>query len=116
MLDIRTGTTEQVTQLATNPSDLTFGPDGRLYFVAARTLEDEGCYYRNVWQLNLETGDLTALIEQPNPLIAGSPSVSPDGTAVAYLAPCLPERISSPTGLWTVPSGGGEADAADGRT
>jgi len=107
LLDTRTGEAEQVTQLETNPSGLEFGANGHLYFAAAKTVEDEGYYYRNVWRLDLETGELRALIDQPNPLLASSPSVSPDGASVAYLAPCLPERISSPTGLWIIPSAGG---------
>ncbi len=107
LLDTRTGEVEQVTHLGTNPSGLEFSADGELYFAAAKTVEDEGYYYRNVSRLGLETGELRALIDQPNPLLAWGPSVSPDGSRVAYLAPCLPERISSPTGLWMVPSAGG---------
>lgn len=106
-LELATGKLEQVTSLATNVSQLAFAPDGSLIFTAARTPEDEGYYYRNVWRLELSTGSLMALIDQPDPLIASSPSVSPDGQHLAYLAPSLPERISSPTGLWLVPMSGG---------
>lgn len=110
--------TESLTQLSTsttNPSDLTFGPDGTLYFVAARTVADEGYYYRNIWQLDPGATTPRPLIEQPNPLIASSPSVSPDGTMLAYLAPCLPEQISSPTGLWTVLTTGSQPTLMTGE-
>lgn len=122
LLDARTRATQQaaqdvkqLTQSDTNPGDLAFGPDGLLYFTAAHTVEDEGYYYRNVWRLDPETGHSAALIEQPNPLIASSPSVSPDGKTVAYLAPSLPERISSPTGLWVVSSSGGQPTLLTGE-
>lgn len=115
LLNTRTGEVNQVTHLGTNPGGLAFGADGPLYFAAAHTVEDEGYYYRNVWRMDLETGELRALIDQPNPLLASSPSGSPDGTRVAYLAPCIPERISSPTGLWTVSSAGGSPTLLTGE-
>ncbi len=103
--------TKALTRLPTpnaNPSEPTFGPDGTLYFVSAPTLEEEGFYYRNLWRLGTGESHPRVLVEQPNPLIASAPSVSPDGATLAYLAPCLPERISSPTGLWTVSAQGGK--------
>ncbi len=106
-LELATRSLTQLSTLTTNPSDLAFGPDGALYFAAARTMKDEGYYYRNVWRLDPGASTPRALIEQVDPLIASNPSPSPDGTKLAYLAPCLPEQISSPTGLWTVPTAGG---------
>ena len=106
-LELDSGRLEKITDLNTSVSQIAFAPDGSLVFAAARTPEDEGYYYRNVWRLEPEGGTPTALINQPDPLIASHPSVSPDGAQVAYLAPCLPGRISSPTGLWVVPISGG---------
>ncbi len=114
-LELATQTLTPLPTLATNPSEPTYGPDGALYFVAARTLEDEGYYYRTIWRLERGASVPAALIEQPNPLIASAPSVSPDGHTLAYLAPCLPERISSPTGLWTVPTTGGQPTLLTGE-
>ena len=106
-LELDSGRLEKITDLDTSVSQIAFAPDSNLVFAAARTPEDEGYYYRNIWRLEPKSETPTALIDQPNPLIAGHPSVSPDGAQVAYLAPCLPERISSPTGLWVVPVTGG---------
>lgn len=106
--ELATHTLTLLPTLLTNPSDLTVGPNGTLYFVAARTIADEGYYYRNVWRLNPGATTAQILIEQSDPFIASRPSVSLDGAQLAYLAPCLPERIGSPTGLWTVPTTGGE--------
>jgi dipeptidyl aminopeptidase/acylaminoacyl peptidase len=104
-----------LTELSTNPSSLVFASDGSLLFVAAHNIEDEGYYYRNIWRLNPDSGELKAIIDQPNPLIASNPMPSPDGRYVAYLAPSLKERISSPTGLWLVDSSGGEPSLLTGE-
>jgi dipeptidyl aminopeptidase/acylaminoacyl peptidase len=101
------GEATQLTDLPTSVGDLTFAPDGSLWFVAARTVADEGYYYRDVWRLDEPGGAPRALVAQPNPLIAGQPSVAPDGRTAAFLAPCDPARISSPTGLWLVDAAGG---------
>lgn len=107
-LDFATKTLTPLPSPEANPSEPTFGPDGALYFVAARTLEEEGYYYRTIWRLGAGENRPSVLVEQSNPFIASAPSVSPDGTTLAYLAPCLPEKISSPTGLWIVSTAGGK--------
>jgi len=101
------GEVTQLTDLPTSVSDLTFAADGTLWFVAARSLPDEGYYYRDVWRLDEGAVAPRAVVAQANPLIAGQPGVSPDGAVVAFLAPSDPARISSPTGLWLVDAEGG---------
>ncbi len=95
------------TELATSASQLTTAPDGALVFAAARTPDDEGYYFRQLWHLGPDADEPQAIVDQANPLIAAWPSVSPDGSQVAYLAPCDPAAISSPTGAWVVPLTGG---------
>jgi dipeptidyl aminopeptidase/acylaminoacyl peptidase len=102
-----TGEAVPLTRLPTSVSDLHVGPDGSLWFVAAHTPQDEGYYYRDVWRLDEGAEAPVALVEQPNPLIAGKPSVAPGGALVAYLAPSDPGRISSPVGVWVMPTRGG---------
>ena len=101
------GVVTQLTDLPTSVSDLHVGPDGTLWFVAAHDLEAEGYYYRDVWRLDEGALAPAALVDQANPLIAGKPSVAPDGSRVAFLAPSDPQRISSPTGVWVMASSGG---------
>ena len=101
------GEVTQLTDLPTSVSDIAFAADGSLWFVAARSLADEGYYYRDVWRLDEGAGAPRAIVAQANPLIAGQPSVAPGGRTVAFLAPSDPARISSPTGLWLVDADGG---------
>ncbi len=101
------GTTTQLTDGPTSVSDVIFDAAGALLFAAARTVRDEGYYYRDVWRLTQGDDAPSPLVAQANPLIASKPSAAPGRAAIAYLAPSDPGRISSPTGLWVVPTAGG---------
>ncbi len=101
------GQVTRLTDLGTSVSDVHVAPDGALWFVAAHSLEDEGYYHRDVWRLDDGALTPTALVDQPNPLIAAKPAVAPAGGTVAFLAPSDPQRISSPTGVWVMAAAGG---------
>ena len=94
-------------ELPTSIADLHVAPDGTVLFVAAHTLDDEGYYYRDVWRLDDGNDTPRALVDQPNPLIANAPALSPDGRRIAFLAPSDPHRISSPVGVWAMDAAGG---------
>ncbi|TVR88001.1 MAG: S9 family peptidase [Trueperaceae bacterium] len=101
------GQVTRLTDLATSVSDVHVAPDGALWFAAAHSLEDEGYYHRDVWRLDDGATTPTALVDQPNPLIAAKPAVAPAAGTVAFLAPSDPHRISSPTGVWVMAAAGG---------
>ena len=102
-----TGETKVLVELPTSIADLHVAPDGTVLFVAAHTLDDEGYYYRDVWRLDGGSDAPRALVDQPNPLIANAPALSPDGRRIAFLAPSDPQRISSPVGVWVMDAEGG---------
>jgi dipeptidyl aminopeptidase/acylaminoacyl peptidase len=108
----------EITRLHRGPtsiSDLHVGADGTLLFVAAHTLDDEGYYYRDVWRLDPGAAAARPLVTQANPLIANAPALSPDGRRIAFLAPCDPERISSPVGVWCMDAEGGLPELLTGE-
>lgn len=101
------GAPVQRTDLHASVSQVSAAADGTLVFVAARDRDAEGYYFRQVWRLAPGGTAPTPVVAQDDPLIAAWPTVSPGGRQVAYLAPCDPAAISSPTGVWVVPATGG---------
>ncbi len=109
LYDLGKDESERLTKLEHDPSGLAFSPDGRtLYFVASSSEDDESAWKSDLYALKLKSGRLKKLLPEPLPL--SDPSVSPDGTQLAFFAPQDPDDFATPTSLWLVPSRGGEPE------
>lgn len=107
LLSLRSGRSRRLTDLPVGPSGLAFSADGRtLYFVSAESVEQDDAWRGGVYALDVRTGAVRAVLT--GLLSPSSPAPSPDGRHVAYLAPSIPDALSSPTGVWVVDAAGGE--------
>ncbi len=108
------GKSKKLSKLKSSPSSLTFSSDGEtLLFSAAKNPGEVDAWKSSLWALPTEGGKAKRLTEGMS--MAFLPSPSPDGAHIAFFSPTDQEVFASPTGLWLVSSGGGDARLLTGE-
>lgn len=93
---------EASTRLGDNVDQPSFSPDGRkLVFIHRATREDGLQRRTDIWIVDLQTGELTPLVQGGEGQYA--PSWSPDGAWIAFIG-----RHDGSTDLYVVPATGGQ--------
>ncbi len=83
-------------------------PGGReVLFLANRTRDADFSFARDVWGVDVETGRLRQITRNTGPCLLAVPS--PDGRLIAYVGHDFHAKTATNTGVWVIPSSGGEA-------
>ena len=106
LLNVKTKKTKRLTNLGSSPSELVYSDDGVLYFMASANEREADFWLTNLYRLEPNQTKPKAIFKKAQ--IANSPSPSPDGKNLVYVAPITSE-FASPNGLFLIPSNGGKA-------
>ncbi len=107
LYDLKTSKTTVLSSLSCTPQAPVFDSSGTyLYFTAAESTPQEDDWLRNIYRLELASGQLETILSEP--MMLSSLSLSPFDERLVFIAPQEVSNFASPPGLWLIDSPGSQ--------